>query len=30
MGVYPPEMLDPQPFVKMLPKYGMNCLEKKL
>lgn len=29
-GVYPPEMLDPQPFVKMLPKYGMNCLEKKL
>lgn len=29
-GVFPPEMLDPQPFVKMLPKYGMNCLEKKL
>jgi saccharopine dehydrogenase-like NADP-dependent oxidoreductase len=29
-GVFPPEMLDPAPFVKMLPKYGMNCLEKKL
>lgn len=29
-GVYPPEMLDPKPFVEMLPKYGMNCLEKKL
>jgi saccharopine dehydrogenase (NAD+, L-lysine-forming) len=29
-GVFPPEMLDPEPFVKMLPKYGMNCLEKKL
>lgn len=29
-GVYPPEMLEPEPFVKMLPKYGMNCLERKL
>jgi saccharopine dehydrogenase (NAD+, L-lysine-forming) len=29
-GVYPPEMMDPEPFVKMLPKYGMNCHEKKL
>ncbi len=29
-GVFPPEMLDPEPFVKMLPKYGMNCVEKKL
>ncbi len=29
-GVFPPEMLDPQPFVEMLPKYGMNCIEKKL
>jgi saccharopine dehydrogenase (NAD+, L-lysine-forming) len=29
-GVFPPEMLDPKPFVKMLPKYGMNCKEKKL
>jgi saccharopine dehydrogenase-like NADP-dependent oxidoreductase len=29
-GVFPPEMLDPEPFVKMLPKFGMNCLEKKL
>jgi len=29
-GVFPPEMLDPDPFVRMLPKYGMNCLEKKL
>jgi saccharopine dehydrogenase-like NADP-dependent oxidoreductase len=29
-GVFPPEMLDPKPFVEMLPKYGMNCLEKKL
>ncbi len=29
-GVFPPEMLDPEPFVRMLPKFGMNCLEKKL
>jgi len=29
-GVFPPEMMDPAPFVKMLPKYGMNCREKKL
>jgi saccharopine dehydrogenase-like NADP-dependent oxidoreductase len=29
-GVFPPEMLDPQPFVDMLPKYGMNCIVKKL
>jgi saccharopine dehydrogenase (NAD+, L-lysine-forming) len=29
-GVFPPEMLDPEPFAKMLPKFGMNCLEKKL
>ncbi len=29
-GVFPPEMLDPEPVVKMLPKFGMNCLEKKL
>ncbi len=29
-GVFPPEMMDPEPFVKMLPKYGMNCVQKKL
>ncbi|MBE0518062.1 MAG: saccharopine dehydrogenase NADP-binding domain-containing protein [Thermoplasmata archaeon] len=29
-GVFPPEMLDPEPFVEMLPKFGMNCFEKKL
>ena len=29
-GVFPPEMLDPKPFVDMLPEYGMNCIEKKL
>ena len=29
-GVFPPEMMDPAPFVKMLPKYGMNCVEQKL
>ena len=29
-GVFPPEMLDPKPFVDMLPKYGMNCIDKKL
>lgn len=29
-GVFPPEMLDPKPFVDMLPKYGMNCVERKL
>lgn len=29
-GVYPPEMLPAEPIVKMLPKYGMNCHEKKL
>ena len=29
-GVFPPEMLDPDPFIKMLPKYGMNCLQRKL
>lgn len=29
-GVFPPEMLNPEPFVKMLPKFGMNCIEKKL
>ena len=29
-GVFPPEMLDPQPFVDMLPRFGMNCVVKKL
>lgn len=29
-GVFPPEMLDPKPFVEMMPKYGMNCVERKL
>ena len=29
-GVFPPEMMDPDPFIKMLPKYGMNYNEKKL
>jgi saccharopine dehydrogenase-like NADP-dependent oxidoreductase len=29
-GVFPPEMLDPEPFVKMLPRFGMTYLEKKL
>jgi len=29
-GVFPPEMLDPEPVVKMLPKVGMNCVVKKL
>ena len=29
-GVFPPEMMDPDPFIKMLPKYGMNYKEKKL
>jgi len=29
-GVFPPEMLDAAPIVKMLPKYGMNCHQKKL
>jgi saccharopine dehydrogenase (NAD+, L-lysine-forming) len=29
-GVFPTEMLDPKPIVDMLPKYGMNCIEKKL
>jgi saccharopine dehydrogenase (NAD+, L-lysine-forming) len=29
-GVFPPEMLDPEPIVKLLPKFGMNCIEKKL
>ncbi len=29
-GVFPPEMMDPGPFVKMLPKYGMLFKEKKL
>lgn len=29
-GVFPPEMMDPKPFVEMLPKYGMNCVLKKL
>ncbi len=29
-GVFPPEMLDPEPIVKMLPKVGMNCVVKKL
>ncbi|HIH01844.1 TPA: hypothetical protein HA259_07230 [Thermoplasmata archaeon] len=29
-GVFPPEMLEPQPFVDMLPEFGMNCIVKKL
>jgi len=29
-GVFPPEMMDPEPFVKMLPKYGMLFEDKKL
>jgi saccharopine dehydrogenase (NAD+, L-lysine-forming) len=29
-GVFPPEMIDPQPFVDMLPKYGMNCVVEKV
>ncbi len=29
-GVFPPEMLDPQPVVDMLPRFGMNCIVKKL
>lgn len=29
-GVFPPEMVDPEPFVKMLPRFGMTYLEKKL
>jgi saccharopine dehydrogenase (NAD+, L-lysine-forming) len=29
-GVFPPEMMDPDPFIKMLPKFGMNYKEKKL
>jgi len=29
-GVFPPEMMDPDPFIKMLPKFGMNYKEKRL
>lgn len=29
-GVFPPEMMNPEPFVKMLPKYGMLFEDKKL
>ena len=29
-GVFPPEMMNPDPFIKMLPKFGMNYSEKKL
>jgi saccharopine dehydrogenase (NAD+, L-lysine-forming) len=29
-GVFPPEMLDPKPFVDLLMKYGMNCIQRKL
>ena len=29
-GVFPPEMLDPQPVIDMLPEFGMNCIVKKL
>ncbi len=29
-GVFPPEMMDPEPFVKMLPRFGMTYLEKKM
>jgi saccharopine dehydrogenase (NAD+, L-lysine-forming) len=29
-GVFPPEMLDPKPFVDMLPRFGMNCVETRL
>jgi saccharopine dehydrogenase (NAD+, L-lysine-forming) len=29
-GVFPPEMMNPDPFIKMLPKFGMNYNEKKL
>ena len=29
-GVFPPEMIDPQPYIKMLPRFGMSYHEKKL
>jgi len=29
-GVFPPEMMDPDAFIKMLPKFGMNYADKKL
>jgi saccharopine dehydrogenase-like NADP-dependent oxidoreductase len=29
-GVFPPEMMNPDAFIKMLPKFGMNFSEKKL
>jgi len=29
-GVFPPEMMNPDPFIKMLPRFGMNYSEKKL
>ena len=29
-GVFPPEMLEPKPFVDMLPDFGMNCIVEKL
>jgi saccharopine dehydrogenase-like NADP-dependent oxidoreductase len=29
-GVFPPEMMNPDPFIKMLPKFGMNYNEKKV
>ena len=29
-GVFPPEMMNPDLFIKMLPKFGMNYKEKKL
>jgi len=29
-GVFPPEMMNPDAFIKMLPKFGMNYSEKKL
>lgn len=29
-GVFPAEMMDPDAFIKMLPKFGMNYNEKKL
>jgi len=29
-GVFPPEMMDPEPFIEMLPKYGMSYYEKKI
>lgn len=29
-GVYPPEILEPTPFLKHLPEFGINIEEKRL